>query len=1022
MSGRTSSTTTASTTSTTLTAERLDPLIAPTGTGVCAAVPTVIPAGIPSWFTRISCETDFDRRLDNFFTYLADVANLDSYLKLWAPGTGITSVDVPRPGQDLRLARRGTLAPRSLGGFFKGLIKVVTAIVKIVVAVAKAIVAAIRFIAESILPTWNPSGSFNIAVDMGPPSFLLTDTPWGKGFKMYEYKSGESAFGPGAGILAEMVGADKILTFEIDGVEQLPMPGVEVWCVDCGFGGDIKVTGSAVFTIVGPTRLILRMVGDLDATLQLGINGFAEFSYKPFEKRLLTAGLPGFSIPGVISIGPYLTLDVDAEILIELEGQMLAGLQMEWPAIGFQVDFMAPINSKAFGYAPRVKPVFNVSATATVTASLGIPIGVNVGVSLLGGIFDKSVALVDRPALQAVAKYSEKHDSDGSQTGTDECPGGIYFYSNLVNTLELEIFDEWKYDLGSWEGEKFLEGCVSDQGVATVRQQQSPVPAGFVRTGCAIPDDAFINGGFDGNYHNEWQVDLSPKNLGANENAATAQVDGKPNQQISVNRQGVNAGDCFVELCEDIPFVPGTCRPDGICDGGCDAACDQPGGPWKVQIQQPMTMCTYTEYEAEFSAILVRGDDTTYCKAERWFINGVYEAGIQKKYTIPGDVNTIYPSGSQNKNPVPVGGPITMSIPAKDNTPSYRVLVGIDITCYGEDFDLRLDNFKLVPNQFAQKKRSIEQPMLVVDDSKVTILPQGSSIGKRQVPEVPEAQPSSTPVIGEGTSAPEIAPANNAPNLTPTLAAPQLAGASTAPDLSPNNEAPSFDEVPLDNKVTGTIGAAVPTATAVRLGRPTYQFPTFDEIMEKATQGVIGAAPAGGSGAPYTGWHMLPELSGKSRLAAAEDGNFYLVSNSGGASPSTNFYSEDSIAFKDEAERMFYYFPATMKAYGVSRMRAASPLNTPLTAQIITIIPVTLPDTGGRVAYVAADTSGNNFLLAWCTAPKWQGSKVFLVSDYDKGLNTLMSGEVQWIVTGNNVTECDPLVLTSNAGGLPVTN
>ena len=43
------------------------------------------------------------------------------------------------------------------------------------------------------------------------------------------------------------------------------------------------------------------------------------------------------------------------------------------------------------------------------------------------------------------------------------------------------------------------------------------------------------------------------------------------------------------------------------------------------------------------------------------------------------------------------------------------------------------------------------------------------------------------------------------------------------------------------------------------------------------------------------------------------------------------------------------------------------------------------------------------------------------MSDYEKGLEALLSGDVQWIVTGNNVTECDPLVLTSKAGGLTPT-
>lgn len=279
------------------------------------------------------------------------------------------------------------------------------------------------------------------------------------------------------------------------------------------------------------------------------------------------------------------------------------------------------------------------------------------------------------------------------------------------------------------------------------------------------------------------------------------------------------------------------------------------------------------------------------------------------------------------------------------------------------------------------------------------------------------------PVVPVGNAIPTIGAANAAPSMGKSTAAPNLDAANAAPTLPPNLEAPSFDYVPNGNLAGGTytLGAAVPTATAVFIGENKYVFPAFEDIMKSATVGVAGAAPTGGSGEPFTGWTTLSNLDTRqaSSLAAAEDGNFYMVGNTGSASPGTKFYSEDSIAFKDESERMFHYYPNTMSTYGVSRLRAAQVLDTPLGAQLVTLVPVSTPD--GVTAYVAADTDGHNYLLAWCTAPRWQGSKVFLVSDYEKGLETLLSGDVQWIVTGNNVTECDPLVLTSKAGGLTPT-
>ena len=382
-------------------------------------------------------------------TYLSDVANLNSYLALWAPNTGITSADVPKPNSDVKLFRRG-IQKRSFGDFLSGVVRVVVAIVRIVVAVVQAVVAAVRFLAETLLPTWNPSASFTIPIRLGPIDAQLDDCPWGDDcFEIYSYRVGEESgdfnYGLSAGVLAKMTGADQILTFKIDGVEQLPVPGVKVWCVDCGMHGSIKTTGSATFTVIGITRLGLRLAGDLNANVQLGIDGFYHFERPVFEQRLFTAGLPGFSIPDIISIGPYLSIDIEAKVEVETIGQVLAGVNLDWPEIGMFVDFMDFSRAKSYGYAPIVTPVFKASGNVTVTASLGLPVGINVGVDILNGIFEKSIALVDTPAVEAVAEYSVSYDSTTGQTtvGTDDCEG-IHFYSDLVNTLELEIFDAYK--------------------------------------------------------------------------------------------------------------------------------------------------------------------------------------------------------------------------------------------------------------------------------------------------------------------------------------------------------------------------------------------------------------------------------------------------------------------------------------------------------------------------------------------------------------------------------------------------
>ncbi|KAG9511916.1 hypothetical protein KCV07_g9837, partial [Aureobasidium melanogenum] len=1065
--------------------ESFETLVPPTGTGKCGVVPSPMPSGISKYFSQVACDNEFDRHVDDFFTYLRDVANLNGALSRWAPNTGITSANIPEAGTSSVLTRRG-IEKRGFGDFLSGVVKVLKFIVDVVIAVVKAVVTAVRNLAESLLPTWNPSASFTIPVALEPNSRLLDECPWGDGgFELWKWspEDGGEAFDPlSFDTLAKMTGADQILTFKIDGVEQLPEPGVTVWCVDCGIHGSIYTTGSATFTIIGPTRLSLRLRGDLNANVQIGVDGFYQFE-RPILEIPLTPdiGLPGFSIPGVITIGPYLTVDLVAKIEVEAVGQILAGVNLDWPEMGMFVDFLLPGSAKSYGFSPIVTPVFKASGEITATASLGIPIGINLGVSVLDGIWEESLALVNTPAIQAVAEYSASYDNEeGVQLGGDEC-AGIYFYSNVVNSLELEVPLVGAFDLGKWEGPKFIEGCVNDNGVTTVRQQEQPAVGGKTRAGCDLVDNVFRNGAFD-NGLSYWTP------LMGFDNAEMGVRAEGTNGELSVHRETFDTGGCFIKTC-----AFGTCLASGECDGGCDSACPQPQGPWKFTVSQVVDLCTYSQYNAEVSGRVERGSDRTSCKVNKWFVEGADANSQWYKADIPFD-RPILPKTSSNTDNLPIGlassggSQIAITIPAKDNAPSYKVKVGIEVECTSDDFDVRLDDFKLEPDPSAFMKRDLQaQRMMIVHPDLATFhdnatlqarqvpaiaadttVPQVSAAGSMPAISVSQAAPAissgnaiptiaaangvpalgkpqaapvlsegipiiqvsnavpaiestqAAPVMPEGNAIPTIAAANAAPTLESTQAVPVIGAANAAPTLPPNLQAPSFDYVPGGNLAGGTytLGAAVPTATAVFIGENKYKFPTFEDIMKSATVGVAGAVPTAGSGEPFTGWTTLSNLDTrqKSSLAAAEDGNFYMVGSTGGTSPGTQFYSENSIAFKDESERMFHYYPDTMSAYGVSRLRASQVLDTPLGAQLITLVPVSTPE--GVVAYVAADTDGHNYLLAWCTAPRWQGSKVFLVSDYEKGLQTLLSGDVQWIVTGNNVTECDSLVLTSQAGGL----
>lgn len=166
------------------------------------------------------------------------------------------------------------------------------------------------------------------------------------------------------------------------------------------------------------------------------------------------------------------------------------------------------------------------------------------------------------------------------------------------------------------------------------------------------------------------------------------------------------------------------------------------------------------------------------------------------------------------------------------------------------------------------------------------------------------------------------------------------------------------------------------------------------------------AAASATATADYTTLH---DTTSSFQLSGSTDGNLYLTTYPGTQTGSLSFVADSSIVIKDELDRAFHYYPGTMDAYGVSRIRLAKTADAPVGSRLITLVPVS---TGVGSVYTAVDTLGGVFMLAWCNSAGWSGSKIFLIKD-KTGPATLMSDEVQWVVTGNEVSLCSPLLLTS---------
>lgn len=208
-----------------------------------------------------------------------------------------------------------------------------------------------------------------------------TQTPWGKGLQLYHVEekgsSGNSS--------------------------------VSIYCVDCGVRAGLKSQAVITFTYLrGITGGSLTADGLLHIGFELGI--VATYNHRwVFTKQLLVVPLSPLSIPGLITLGPQVSLAAGADFAVMAVGQLLAGISIDWSAIHIGFDLAHIGSSSASGFSPKVTPIFKVNGEIHLESNAYMLLKLEFGVDILNGLFHKSVALVEKPNLEitAFANFSE---------------------------------------------------------------------------------------------------------------------------------------------------------------------------------------------------------------------------------------------------------------------------------------------------------------------------------------------------------------------------------------------------------------------------------------------------------------------------------------------------------------------------------------------------------------------------------------------------------------------------------------
>lgn len=214
---------------------------------------------------------------------------------------------------------------------------------------------------------------------------------------------------------------------------------LNVYCVECGTKGQVQLGGQAQWSVfTGLTKANIEMTGSISARVALGIEASIEAGKEVLKREIHRQGIPQLQVPKWFTIGPSIVLEAEGEISIAVQGQMVAGIQMDNPNFSANLDLVDRQKSVSSGFTPTFTKIFNASGEISAKAAIGLPLGIAFGIQIpalpdfqqKGKTFDKSLSLTTKPSIEAVTSYTPS---------TNGCPvNGNTCVNGLKNDLKCE--------------------------------------------------------------------------------------------------------------------------------------------------------------------------------------------------------------------------------------------------------------------------------------------------------------------------------------------------------------------------------------------------------------------------------------------------------------------------------------------------------------------------------------------------------------------------------------------------------
>lgn len=97
--------------------------------------------------------------------------------------------------------------------------------------------------------------------------------------------------------------------------------GIAIYCVNCTVHAYFDASGSIDFSLAhGPTDGHFVLTGDFLLSRYLGIDAMYTGNFTLLDERLVEVGIPGFQIPGIVVVGPSITVNMKLGMEVKAQG------------------------------------------------------------------------------------------------------------------------------------------------------------------------------------------------------------------------------------------------------------------------------------------------------------------------------------------------------------------------------------------------------------------------------------------------------------------------------------------------------------------------------------------------------------------------------------------------------------------------------------------------------------------------------------------------------------------------------